>query len=84
VAELTAVIAKPKISYWLTEVVQPVNVVECSAVPVEIAGAAEATMELVDVGIAVPVATFQTPQVIVPVSTVALHPLIVQANGTAM
>jgi hypothetical protein len=46
------------------------------------AGAALATMVLEIVGIAVPLAIFQTSQEIVPVSTVAFHAVMVQANGT--
>ena len=62
--------------------VQPVRVVEALAVPLLIAGRADAVMVLVTVGIAVPDAIFHTSKVIVPVSTVAAHSEIVQANGT--
>jgi hypothetical protein len=65
----------------VTAVVQPVSVELCAAVFAVIAGAALATMVLAIVGIAVPLAIFQISQVIVPVSTVAAHDWIAQANG---
>jgi hypothetical protein len=46
------------------------------------AGAAEATIEFPLVGIALPLATFQTVHVAVPVSTVAFHAEIAHAKGT--
>ena len=46
------------------------------------AGSAAAVMVFATVGIAVPVAIFQTSKVIVPVSTVIFQAEMVQANGT--
>src|SRR5579872_2528368 len=82
VALATVLMLTAKISLAATLVVQPVKVVECTAVPEEIAGSAEAVIELPEVGIAVPVATFQTSNVIVPVSTVMFQAEIVHAKGT--
>ena len=64
-------------------VVQPVSVVECRFVPEEMAGWAEAVMEFDEVGMALPVATFHTSNVALPLSTCAFQALIVHANGTA-
>jgi hypothetical protein len=75
-------ILNPKMSLAATVAVQVLTAVEWSAVLVAIAGAAPATMLLLTVGIAVPPAIFQTSQEIVPVSTVAFHAVMVQANGT--
>ena len=69
-------------SFADTDVVHPVKVVLCFAVPVEMAGSADAVMVLVTVGTAVPFATFQTSTVIVPPSIMRLHAEIVQENGT--
>ena len=81
-ADATVLILTPKISLAVTLVVHAVNVVECTAVPLEMAGSAAAVIVLAIVGIAVPVAIFHTSKVIVPVSTVMFHAAIVQANGT--
>lgn len=54
------------------------------AVPVEMAGWADAVIEFVTVGMAVPVAIFQTSMVAVPVSTAMFHAEMVQAYGTVM
>lgn len=66
-------------SLAVTAVVQPVRVVLWMAVPVEIAGSAEAVMVLVTVGTAVPEAIFQMSTVAVPASTVMFHADTVQA-----
>ena len=78
----TVLIFTPTMSFAATVVVQPVKVVEWMAVPVEIAGSADAVIVFATVGIAVPVAIFQMSNVIVPVSTVMFHAVMVQANGT--
>lgn len=74
----------PKMSLVETLVVHPVSVVECRAVPVAIAGLADAVIELLTVGMAVPVAIFHTSTVIVPVSTVAFQAWRVQAYGAVI
>ena len=55
---------------------------ECRAVPVEMARYPPVRIELLTVGIAVPVAIFHTSKLIVPVSTVMLKAAMVQLNGT--
>ena len=83
VAEETASIFTPTMSFAVTlVVVKSVKVVECSAVPVEIARYPPLRIVFPLVGIAVPVATFQTSKEIVPVSTVIFQAAIVQAKGT--
>jgi hypothetical protein len=65
-------------SFWSTFVVQPVSVVECTAVPLEIVGFTDPVILLAAVGIAVPLAIFQMSTVAVPVSTVTFQELMTQ------
>ncbi len=69
-------------SLAVTEVVHAVSVVLCIAVPVLMAGRADAVIVFVTVGMAVPVPIFQISNVTVPASTVAFHAEIVQAYAT--
>lgn len=69
----------PKMSFWVTVVVvKSVKLVECSAVPVAMARNPPLRIVFALVGMAVPVAIFQTSKEIVPVSTVIFQAWIVQ------
>jgi hypothetical protein len=65
-----------------TLVVHPVSVVLAIAVPLAIAGCAEAVIELLTVGIAVPAARAHTSNVAVPAFTAIPQLEIVQALGS--
>jgi hypothetical protein len=64
-------------------VVKSLSVVECTLVPLDMEMPL-VLIELADVGMAVPLATFHSFTVAVPVSTVIFQAAIVQANGTTV
>ena len=68
-------------SFVTAVVVKSLTVVLCSAVPLATPTPA-VLIELLDVGIAVPVAIFQNFTVMVPASTRRLYAEMVQAKGT--
>src|SRR5579859_4812540 len=81
VAPLTAVMSIAiKSSAAMDVVVKSLSVVDTTAVPDEILTPL-VLIELPEVGIAVPLATFQNLTVIVPESIIRLYDVMVQANG---